>query len=1244
MNSGDLVKRLGDSNADARSFIYSADGKYLLTGNEDGTARLLELSTLKEVRRFIGHSGAVWAVAYSANDSLILTGGGDKTARLWNAASGKQVHIFKGHGAGVSNVSFLPDGQVLTVSLDRVARVWDTLTGKEVRRFTGYSTVMTDMRYVAIDSEVRGITLWNPATGKQLFQFSPDTTCWGTSQDGRYLAVGLRDGTAQLTELETGRQVQRFTGHSAPVSVIVFSPDGRLILTGGGIDLANGKEDHSVRLWDIASGKEVRHYDLHSGCILNAAFSRDSRLVATCSLDRSAQLWEAETGKKLYGLEDHPISATFAAFSPDGQYVLTGSMAGITRLWDVTTGSERQRFGEEYSSKFISSGTYSRDERFVLTGGYDGRARLWDVDTGKESRIFKGYATEVKTVSYSPDGKEILAGMADGVICVWGKTGNQVRSFGHSLRGTKAFAYSPDGRHILTGDEDGIARLLDVNTGKLAQQYVGNSGPLRSIAFSPDGQSVITAGSYGIIEMWETKTGRLKQRFVGHTGPVTSVMYSPDGRNVLSVGRNDIYTGARDDTARLWSVATGREERRVQPDTRTALRKPPTHAVYSPDGRYILLINYLFTSDYQLQDASTGKRVRRLNYAKASEVTSVAFSNDGKLIAIGHIDGDGEIVDVETGEATHEFTGHAGSITSINFSSDRHHLITGSVDRTIKLWDLFTEQNPDEDGISTKKNPKQICRMVAFQNGGWVVVDDYGRFDTNTLEEIIGLHYVDPQEAFKTLPLEIFQRDYYNPRLLTKLLDKIPDTEQLIPVKPLKGLNRLQPKIERIVVIPQAIGLVTVKVNISSVEGQCFNGSNRVPCESGVYDLRLYRDGQLVSQSPDASPHNAALAADKQDQQEQLLRWRNSSLVKDVNDKPITVAGGKREITFTNVRLPQRASVSHVEFTAYAFNEDRVKGSTPVPYTYEFKPPPNPAPRRAYVITVGVNANQSGWNLDFAAKSAADIRQALSDKLSKQYEVVDVQLLSTLKEDGPGVALKQATKANIRAVLDLLAGHQDRVSDAARQVVDPNNRLGVATPDDLVVLFISSHGYADPQGNFYVIPYDTGKQAGVSEPMLNAYLLQPGDFSENAEKVRAFLEHSISSDELAQWWKDIDAGEMMMILDSCHSAAVPGREFRPGPLGDRGFGQLSYDKRMRILSATQPDKTALATLREGINRSLLSDALINALSANPQLELAKWLTEAERRVPEQYRRLFPEVKEEDIQFPLLLDFTIKNRE
>jgi hypothetical protein len=369
-----------------------------------------------------------------------------------------------------------------------------------------------------------------------------------------------------------------------------------------------------------------------------------------------------------------------------------------------------------------------------------------------------------------------------------------------------------------------------------------------------------------------------------------------------------------------------------------------------------------------------------------------------------------------------------------------------------------------------------------------------------------------------------------------------------------------------------------------------------------------------------------------------LQKWRQASLVKSENGKPITVASGPQEIRFTNIQIPRRSGVSQVEFTAYAFNEDRVKSTTSEPVVYSLTQPRPGAKPKAYVVTVGVDFTSAGWRLAFARKGAVETEALLQNSLKSKYEVVSIQLLSAYQKDS-GELANLATRKNIQTVLNILSG--GKVTEADRAKIPHQEQLQSATPDDLVILYIASHGYVDPAGKFYVIPSDIGPPLGVSEESLDR-CLKNSEQSTDCENGRRLLQHSISSDELTQWIEAIDAGQMALILDSCHSGAVTGPGFKPGPMGDRSFGQLSYDKGMLVLAATQADQLDTGTLELG-NRSVLTYAL-TPRPYGPISELRKWLSDAEKEVPNLYRQFvksdpaYTQINSSD-QEPALFDFS-----
>jgi len=477
------------------------------------------------------------------------------------------------------------------------------------------------------------------------------------------------------------------------------------------------------------------------------------------------------------------------------------------------------------------------------------------------------------------------------------------------------------------------------------------------------------------------------------------------------------------------------------------------------------------------------------------------------------------------------------------------------------------------------KQGAEICSLVLLdKQGAWVAVAPDGRFDTNMdLSNVVGAHWIVSGKSFDPLPLEIFMRDYYEPRLLPRLLANA----EMPTLPPLIELNRIQPEVKILQLRRgKSSDEVLVEVQALGLEDKSqTNGKTK----TAVYDLRLFRNGQLVGQWPTPA-HGAAGPQDPE-------AWRHASLV--LATKHVFP-----------VKLATKDLGRAVVFTAYAFNEDRVKSETAsASYTVPQDVPVRKA--KAYVITIGVNGYENAKrNLEFAVKDAEDMASALHS--IKDYEVVAVSLVS----ESPIVtgSANRATKANTRAVLGLLAGRPDRTGLSG---VANAEKLGKATPDDLMILSFSGHGYTERDGAFYLLPSDSGAENGVTEETLKKF---------------------ISSEELSEWLRDVDAGQMAMIIDACHSAAsVEGEGFKPGPMGDRGLGQLAYDKGMRILAASQADDVALEI--QNLHHGLLTYALVMDglkpgegeggklkadLNGDGVVTLEEWLKYGEQRTPSLY--------------------------
>jgi WD40 repeat protein len=1078
----------------------------------------------------------VGRAVFSRDGNLVLTCGG-QTIGLWDVATGRELRGFS-PSSGVTSIALSPDGRfALSGSNDRAARLWDVATGKEVRRFPGESTAVTAVA------------------------FSPD---------GRQILTGGDDGSLIVWDVATGQpsRILEEWQHAGPPSCIscaLFSPDGRFILAGSS-DCRVGTLAASARLWDAATGREVHRFDgfarLNYGFGVNtAAFSPDSRfvLLSIVSEPSRSELFDLTTMRKVWELPD---SVNASEFSPDGKLIAIANFARA-ELLDAATGKlVRPLYVDNHTVNYVTTVAFSPDGRFLLTG-FKGNALLWDAGTGNIAKRFEGRANSVSSVEISPDGRFVLCEPSDPLIdkeiaVLWDtETGSVTRTFTLEIRHSPIKThpvFSLDGRFLLTSDN----RLRDLSSGETTVNFEKYLDDMLSVAVSPDGRYLAIGDRKNKARLIDVRTGAEVRRFQAPVrqnfiSDMSSVAFSGDGRFLLT-GSWEATSG----NARLWDVATGTELRRF--DAQDAV----TTVAFSPDARSVLAGSRDGTAT--LWDRATGAELSRFQGHKKT-VNSVTFSSDGKFVLTAGSDDSARLWDASTGKEIRRFVGHAGGVHSARFSSDGRFVWTGAGDFTTRLWDVSTG--------------RELCRLISFRDGSWVAVDPEGRFDTNTLDEIKDLHWVVPDDPFKPLPLEIFMREYYEPRLLQRIVAG----EKFKPVKSLSELNRVQPKvrIESIQPEPNA-DTVAVTVEVSRMSGAIQKAGKKLILETGVYDLRLFRDGQLVRYAPEAGGE---------------IRTDTKT--------------GKAVVRFTGIRLPQRANEKRVQFSAYAFNIDKVKSATDSK-TFDLPQELTPVKGRAYLITVGVNAyEQKDFDLSFAANDARRVQSIVYDKLSSggEYdEVVTIPLISDYetKSGRKIVTETTATKSNLRSVLDLLSGKQ--VASAMTKSIPNADKLRQARPEDLVLISFSSHGFADDNGIFYFVPYDTGQ---VKEEKITPELIG----------------HCISSDELATWLRDVDAGEMVMIADACHSAATVDVEgFKPGPMGSRGLGQLAYDKRMRILTSTQSNDVALES--ELIKQGLLTYALthdgIEAGQADfkPKdrvITLGEWLEYGVSRVPSLYEEV-----------------------
>ncbi len=293
------IVRTLEGNADwVNAVSFSPDGQYALSGAANNTIKLWEVVTGREIQTFHGLTEQPISVALSPDGERLVSETSDGIVRLWDVDSGEAVRTIEEHSEAVLGATFSPDGQRILSGGDAsgTLHLWDADTGDLVRRFDDN------------DEAIFSVT------------FSPD---------GEYVLSGSgQSGTLKLWETATGEVVRVFDEgdwDSTYVFSVAFSPNGEYALS--------GSDDMTARLWDVESGKLLRTFEGHSGLVIAVAFSPDGQYVLSGSSDMTVQLWKVEDGQLGYVFEGDAEGVNAIAFSPDGRYVLSGSKDEDVKLW-----------------------------------------------------------------------------------------------------------------------------------------------------------------------------------------------------------------------------------------------------------------------------------------------------------------------------------------------------------------------------------------------------------------------------------------------------------------------------------------------------------------------------------------------------------------------------------------------------------------------------------------------------------------------------------------------------------------------------------------------------------------------------------------------------------------------------------------------------------------------------------------------------------------------------------------------
>ena len=597
----------------------------------------MSLVDLRIVQADLGPPKSPW---HAFDTRLERCAHGDERGNLsiCSLKDGREILRLPGPGCPAWIMRFSPDGRFLAARYhptnggSRFFRLWDLSSGETIRK--------------------------GPIRLKGL--------AWDFSPDSRQLAISQHDGSLVLYEIATGQEVK--LARVSRVYDIAFDPAGRRL----GLSTW---EAGSIQVRDAATGalldelKQLRQ-------VRGLAWSPDGAQLAGACGDSHIRLWRPQTGRAPLLLKGHQSEVVSVAFDQQGDLLASTAWDETVRLWDVVSGKQLVR-----ADLVGATPQFSLDDRRLGVVLASGQVGMMEVANGEECRTLHGHDSKSPgpwSVNFSPDGRLLLSAGGDGVR-LWDAVSLQEVAPLLPVGESQSAIFHPDGRSLITKGTIGGMQRWPIRMDLSSPPQRPRLGPPEvledrkecdRLAVSRDGRSLATIRNGTQAVVWHADRPAQPVVLKGHAN-LAFLALSPDGRWLAT----STWHG---EGTQVWDTRTGKRLR--------DLTGGDACLGFSPDGRW--LVNGT-KDEYRFWEVGSWRPGLRVPSIPQAVPGPLAFTTDGKILAITHSLRDVRLIETATGRELATLAApEQYPIRCLCFRPDGEQLAAATGNRVLQVWDL----------------------------------------------------------------------------------------------------------------------------------------------------------------------------------------------------------------------------------------------------------------------------------------------------------------------------------------------------------------------------------------------------------------------------------------------------------------------------------------------------------------------------------------------------------------------------